>query len=64
MEFGTESKISECQTGGSFICCRAVIAAAGIGMSRGRESNNTVGKSETAVQAQKVDDVKSNTRRT
>ena len=36
----------------------AVIAAAGIGMSRGRESNNTVGKSETAVQAQKVDDVK------
>ncbi len=36
----------------------AVIAAAGIGMSRGRESNNTVGKSETAVQAQKADDVK------
>lgn len=27
-------------------------------MSRGRESNNTVGKSETAVQAQKADDVK------
>ena len=36
----------------------AVIAAAGIGMSRGRESNNTVGKSETAVQDQKADDVK------
>ncbi len=36
----------------------AVIAAAGIGMSRGRESNNTVGKSETVVQAQKADDVK------
>lgn len=34
----------------------AVIAAAGIGMSRGRESNNTVGKSETAVQDQKPDD--------
>ena len=33
----------------------AVIAAAGIRM---RESNNTVGKSETAVQAQKADDVK------
>ena len=36
----------------------AVIAVAGIGMGRGREGNNTVGKSETAVQAQKADDVK------
>lgn len=34
----------------------AVIAAAGIGMSRGREGNNTVLKSETAVQDQKPDD--------
>ena len=36
----------------------AVIAAAGIGMSRGREGNNTVLKSETAVQDQKPDDAK------
>lgn len=56
MESGTEAKISECQTGGSLFATGAVIAAAGIGMSRGREGNNTVLKSETAVQDQKPDD--------
>ena len=58
MESGTESKISECQTGGSFICCRGSNCGSRNWDESGRESNNTVGKSETVVQAQKADDVK------